>query len=163
MEVIEELASVPFQQYKAKVVELVGATQANGSTMKVPKQEEAPNPSKESGRRAMQADADQHPNELKQQSTMKISEVERTRESQHKQQRSVHTPSLQDRFAQDKNAASEAAITHSAVQGGSAEHSSIGNTRQHETRAHVMAMRRKRAVSESPCPSLIFGGKITSG
>ena len=49
MEVIEELASVPFQQYKAKVVELVGATQANGLRMKVPKQEEAPNPSKESG------------------------------------------------------------------------------------------------------------------
>ena len=36
-------ASVLFQQYKAKVVELVGLR------MKVPKQEEAPNPSKESG------------------------------------------------------------------------------------------------------------------
>ena len=64
LELIEELASVAFQHYKAKVVELVVAPQANGSRMKVPKQEEAPNPSKESGRRAMQANAAQNPNKL---------------------------------------------------------------------------------------------------
>ena len=58
--------------------------------MKVPKQEEAPNLSKESGRMALQTDAAQHPNELKQQRTMKILEVERTRESQREQQCGRH-------------------------------------------------------------------------
>ena len=72
MEVIEELASVPFQQYKAKVAQLVGVTQSNGSRMGVPKQEEAPNTSRESGRKAMQADTAKHPNKLKQQHTSKI-------------------------------------------------------------------------------------------
>ena len=72
MDVIEELASMPFQQYKAKVAQLVGVTQANGWRMGVPKQEEAPNPSRESGRKAMQAHAAQHPNKLKQQRTRKI-------------------------------------------------------------------------------------------
>ena len=72
MDAIEELASVPFQKYKAKVNELVGLIQANSSRMGVPKREEAHHPSRESGRRAMHADAAHHPNELKQQCTRKI-------------------------------------------------------------------------------------------
>ena len=46
IDVIEELASVPFKQYKVKVAELVRATQANDSRMEVPKQEEDLNPSR---------------------------------------------------------------------------------------------------------------------
>ena len=50
MDVIKELASMPFQQFKAKVAELVRATQANSLRRKVPKQELTLKPIKDSGR-----------------------------------------------------------------------------------------------------------------
>ena len=64
---------VPFLQYKAKVPELVGATQDDGSRMGAPKQEEALEPSRELGRGAMKANAAQHPDNLKQRRARKIS------------------------------------------------------------------------------------------
>ena len=50
MDVIEELANMPFQKFKAKVAELAVATQVNSLRTGVPKQEGSPEPSKESGR-----------------------------------------------------------------------------------------------------------------
>ena len=61
-------------KYKAKVAELAGAYQANGSKMGVPKQEEALNLSRQSWRMAMQADTAHHPNWLKQRRTGKVTE-----------------------------------------------------------------------------------------
>ena len=49
MDVIKELASMPFHQFKAKVAELVRATQADSLRMKVPKQELTLEPIKDSG------------------------------------------------------------------------------------------------------------------
>ena len=72
LDMIKELASMPFQQLKAKLAEFVGATQTDSSRMEVHKQEGTPEPSKESGRGAMQYHAAQHPNHLKQQRTRKI-------------------------------------------------------------------------------------------
>ena len=71
LDMIKELASMPFQQLKAKLAEFVGATQTDSSRMEVHKQEGTPEPSKESGRGAMQYHAAQHPNHLKQQCTEK--------------------------------------------------------------------------------------------